>query len=532
MTMRYLLGRIAGFAAVLAVLSVIVFSLTHMVPGDPVKMLVGTRAVTPGVRAAITAKYHLDEPLWSQYLTWLGRALHGDFGDSVRNSAPVTDILAGRVALTGQLTALAFAIAVAVGVPLGVVAARRAGTGTDRLIVGASVVGVSAPGFALGMVLLYVFALMGGLFPIYGEGGGFADRLWHLALPAVALAVGTCAMIVRVTRAAVITELASDYVLFARSRGLSERRTTLMYLKGAALPIVTSAGLILGSLFGSTVLVEEAFSLPGIGQLLADSITYKDIPGVVAVWAALPGFLAPGALDQDLGAAALPAGSPGHLLGTDKLGRDILALTIAGARSAVVGPVVVAAGSMLVGMAAGISAAWFGSWWDALVSRGVEVLLSLPVTLLAIVVAGVVGGSYWVSVAVLTVLFAPSDVRMIRAAALAQMGAPYIESARVLRLPTPRILALHIAPNVAPIAWANLFVNTAFALVSLSGLSYLGFGVSAQAADWGRQLADARTFLSLNPAAALAPGTAIIVVAAAFNIAGDWWTSSSAKGGQ
>lgn len=254
--------------------------------------------------------------------------------------------------------------------------------------------------------------------------------------------------------------------------------------------------------------------------------------GVVAVWAALPGFLAPGALDQDLGAAALPAGSPGHVLGTDKLGRDVLALTIAGARSAVVGPVVVAAGSMLVGMAAGISAAWFGSWWDALASRGVEVLLSLPVTLLAIVVAGVVGGSYWVSVAVLTVLFAPSDVRMIRAAALAQMGAPYIESARVLRLPTPRILALHIAPNVAPIAWANLFVNTAFALVSLSGLSYLGFGVSAQAADWGRQLADARTFLSLNPAAALAPGTAIIVVAAAFNIAGDWWTSSSAKGGQ
>lgn len=283
MTMRYLLGRIAGFAAVLAVLSVIVFSLTHMVPGDPVKMLVGTRAVTPGVRAAITAKYHLDEPLWSQYLTWLGRALHGDFGDSVRNSAPVTDILAGRVALTGQLTALAFAIAVAVGVPLGVVAARRAGTGTDRLIVGASVVGVSAPGFALGMVLLYVFALMGGLFPIYGEGSGFADRLWHLALPAVALAVGTCAMIVRVTRAAVITELASDYVLFARSRGLSERRTTLMYLKGAALPIVTSAGLILGSLFGSTVLVEEAFSLPGIGQLLADSITYKDIPVVQAI---------------------------------------------------------------------------------------------------------------------------------------------------------------------------------------------------------------------------------------------------------
>ena len=178
---------------------------------------------------------------------------------------------------------------------------------------------------------------------------------------------------------------------------------------------------------------------------------------------------------------------------------------------------------MLAGLVFGMSAAWRGGLWDACVSRSCEVLLSLPVTLLAIVVAGVIGGSYWVTVGVLIVLFAPSDVRMIRSATLAQKPQPYIEATRVLGLSGPRILAVHILPNITPIVWANLFVNIAFALVSLSGLSYLGLGVGAQDADWGRQLADGRALLAQNPAASVAAGLAIIVTATAINIAGDWF---------
>ena len=178
---------------------------------------------------------------------------------------------------------------------------------------------------------------------------------------------------------------------------------------------------------------------------------------------------------------------------------------------------------MVAGLFFGMSAAWRGGLWDACVSRSCEVLLSLPVTLLAIVVAGVIGGSYWVTVGVLIVLFAPSDVRMIRSATLAQKPQPYIEATRVLGLSGPRILAVHILPNIMPIVWANLFVNIAFALVSLSGLSYLGLGVGAQDADWGRQLADGRALLAHNPAASVAAGLAIIVTATAINIAGDWF---------
>ena len=243
----------------------------------------------------------------------------------------------------------------------------------------------------------------------------------------------------------------------------------------------------------------------------------------VAICVIVPSVLVPGALDQNLALGVSPAGTPGHLLGTDKVGRDVLALTVAGARSAIVGPIVIAVGSMVAGLIFGMSAAWRGGLWDACVSRSCEVLLSLPVTLLAIVVAGVIGGSYWVTVGVLIVLFAPSDIRMIRAATLAQKPQPYIEATCVLGLSGPRILAVHILPNITPIVWANLFVNIAFALVSLSGLSYLGLGVGAQDADWGRQLADGRALLAQNPAASVAAGLAIIVTATAINIAGDWF---------
>ena len=274
--LRYILRRLAGAAVVLTLLSFLVFSLLYLVPGDPVKILVGTRRLTPEVRQAVTARYGLDEPLVVRYWHWLTRALSGDFGDSVRSATPVTDVLASRVSLTAWLTIGAFILAVAVGIPLGIAAARRRGTWVDRAIVGWSVVGVSAPGFALGLVLLYVFGLMLGWFPVFGEGTGLVDTLWHLTLPSIALATGIGAMLVRITRAAVGAELSQDYVTFARSRGVPSRRITAMYVRGAALPIITSAGL-------STVLVEEAFSLPGLGQLLADSITYKDMPVVQAI---------------------------------------------------------------------------------------------------------------------------------------------------------------------------------------------------------------------------------------------------------
>jgi len=283
--------RIAALAAMLVVLSFLVFALLYLAPGDLVHSLLGARAVTPQAEAAIRAQYHLDDPFWVQYLRWLGAALHGDFGTSVRTGTPVAQMLEGRVGVTVTLAAIAGVLAVGVGVPLGVRAARRRGSFEDRAITSASVVGVSAPGFAVGLVLLYVFAVMLGWFPLYGVGDGGLDRLWHLALPAAALAVGVGALVVKVTRTAVLRELDQDYVTFARSRGLSGARVLRLYLRGAAVPIVTSVGLVLASLVGGSILVETTFALPGLGVLLADSITFKDVPVVQAVTLLLATFI-------------------------------------------------------------------------------------------------------------------------------------------------------------------------------------------------------------------------------------------------
>lgn len=255
----------------------------------------------------------------------------------------------------------------------------------------------------------------------------------------------------------------------------------------------------------------------------------RRVPGTVAVAALLllavavlvivP--VAPHAFDQDVLLGATPAGTPGHPLGTDSLGRDVLALTLAGARSAIVGPVVVALGSMLLGIVLGTLAGYRGGWIDAVVSRYVDLTLAMPALLLAIVVAGVVGGGYWITVLVLVVLFSPSDIRIVRGAVLQHAHRPYIESTRVLGLPAWRVMWRHLLPNVRPLVLTTMFLNIAYALVSMSGLTYLGLGVSPSAADWGLQLSDGRDLLWTNPAASVVPGLAIILVATAVNLVGD-----------
>jgi peptide/nickel transport system permease protein len=243
----------------------------------------------------------------------------------------------------------------------------------------------------------------------------------------------------------------------------------------------------------------------------------------VAVVCALAGpLIAPHALDQNLYLGTVGSGVEGHLFGTDTLGRDVLSLAAAGARSALLGPVVVACGSMLTGLLLGTLAGFRGGWLDAVVGRYADLLLALPAILLAMVVVGMLGGGYWVTVVVLIVLFSPSDVRLIRATVMEQSSRPYIESARVLGIRSGRIMVRHVLPNTVPIVVANVLLNIAFAMVALSSLSYLGLGVAPGSPDWGRQLADNQQIMGDNPLAAVVPGVLIILAATSVNLLGDW----------
>lgn len=242
---------------------------------------------------------------------------------------------------------------------------------------------------------------------------------------------------------------------------------------------------------------------------------------LVAVAAIISPFIQSIATKQSILDSLLPPGSPGHLLGTDELGRDILLFTIAGTGSAVVGPLVIATGSMLLAIIFGTLAGYLRGKPDWIIGRIVDVLLSLPVMLVAIVVAGVFGAGYWVTVFMLVLLFAPSDVRIVRAGVTEQAPRPYVEAAQMLSLSTSRIMYRHIVPNVWPLIMTNFMLNLAIALVTLSSLSFLGIGVAPGTADWGRQIADGRGILGDNPAMLIVPAVLIVLVAMAINVLGD-----------
>jgi len=211
-----------------------------------------------------------------------------------------------------------------------------------------------------------------------------------------------------------------------------------------------------------------------------------------------------------------------HLLGTDDFGRDVLSRLIAGTRTAVLGPLLIALGAMLIGNILGLLAGYRRGRTDSLIMRWVDLMYALPGLLVAIVVAGVLGGGYFLAVALLIVLYSPYDTRIVRGATLEQRPRPYVEAAVALGLPPRQIMARHIYPNLLPVIVANTFLTFAFALVSLSALSFLGLGAAPEQADWGRMLADSRTHLFDNAAWAIASGAAIVLTAASTNLVGDW----------
>jgi peptide/nickel transport system permease protein len=266
----------------------VIFSLLYIAPGDPARQLVGTKKATPELLAQIRESYGLDDPFFVQYKRWIDGALHFDFGNSIRTGQPVTEYVAPHASVTLQLVVMALVLSIVFGLLLGVIAARGRGTKRDNLINTVALVGTSAPSFAVGLLFLYVFALKLGLFPIYGIGdGSFFGLMKHLALPAIVLTFGVSALVVKITRSALLTEASRDYTTFMRARAISPARITFVQLKNVSAPVLTSTGLVLASLVAGTILVESVFSIPGLGNLLASSVTFHDVPVVQFIALAL-----------------------------------------------------------------------------------------------------------------------------------------------------------------------------------------------------------------------------------------------------
>jgi peptide/nickel transport system permease protein len=277
---RLILERLAVAIPLLFLISLGVFALVHVAPGDPVRALLGTKGADPATLAALREKYHLNDPFIVQYGKWLWLVLQGDLGRSINGNRKVWNAIADRASVTLVLSGIGTAIVLVFGILLGMIAAFKRGTRIDRAMVMFGVLGISSPAFVTGIFLLYLFGVVLGWFPTFGAGrDNFGDMLWHMTLPALALALSVMAIVVKITRAAMIEELDRDYVTFARARGLSATRITLAYvLRNALIPVITAAGIVVVGLLASAIYVEVTFALPGLGSLTVDAVQKRDIP--------------------------------------------------------------------------------------------------------------------------------------------------------------------------------------------------------------------------------------------------------------
>ncbi|WP_025995860.1 ABC transporter permease [Pseudomonas viridiflava] len=285
--LMFILRRLLSAIPTLILVSLFVFTLQKLLPGDPVLAMAGEER-DPAVMEYLRDKYRLNDPIPLQYLNWIGNVLTGDFGTSLRTEQPVTTLLASKLPVTLELAVLALLIALLIGIPTGIISAVRKGTAVDY---GANVValsGISIPHFWLGILLIMVFAVKLQWLPASGfvpVGEDLGQNLKTLILPAFVLGAGLSGILMRHTRSAMLEVLRTDYVRTARAKGLLPRTVILKHaLRNALMPIVTLTTLLFGELLGGAVLTEQVFSIPGFGKMIVDAVFNRDyavVQGVV-----------------------------------------------------------------------------------------------------------------------------------------------------------------------------------------------------------------------------------------------------------
>jgi peptide/nickel transport system permease protein len=284
---KFLLQRLATIVPTLFFVSILIFGLQQLLPGDPATALAGEDH-DPNVIAYLRAKFHLDEPLYMRYFYWANGVLHGDLGESVRIQKPVVDLILEKLPVTVQLASMAIVIAIVFGVSAGIVSAVKKDTAWDYAANVFALWGLSTPNFWLGILLIMLFAVKLGWLPASGYVSPFEDLKANLAamiMPAFVLGNAFAAVLMRHTRSAMLQVLSADYVRTARAKGLDERVVVLKHaLRNALVPVITLGALGFGELLGGTVLTETVFSIPGFGKLIVDAVFNRDysvVQGVV-----------------------------------------------------------------------------------------------------------------------------------------------------------------------------------------------------------------------------------------------------------
>jgi len=283
---RYVIKRLFLMIPILFGVSVLTFSLTKLLPGNPVDYILQFQDATPELRAQLEAQYNLDEPIWMQYLLWLQDAVVLDFGRSVISNRSVTAAIVNRLPETVALGLLSWLVAVGIGIPAGIVAATKKGEPADEASRVAALLGIATPNFWLGLLLLLVFAVQLNWFrviPPADQPVVSGPMLKFMILPAITIGTASAALLMRLTRSSMVEELNKDYVRTARAKGLPERTVVLKHVvRNSLISVVTVAALQIAFLIDGAVVIEQVFSWPGIGRLLIQAILQRDFPIIQA----------------------------------------------------------------------------------------------------------------------------------------------------------------------------------------------------------------------------------------------------------
>src|SRR5256885_2212851 len=467
----YVLSCLAQTALVVFLSLSAVFAMVRL-GGDPVLLFMPMDIQAKDVNE-FRQRLGFNDPLPVQYARFVSGALHGDFGESLRYRREARALVLGRLPATLLLAATAVLLTLLVAVPLGVVTAVRRNSLVDHAGTLCTVIGQAVPGFWLGLMLIYVFSVRLHWLPTGGMGS-----LAQLVMPSVVLAAFFSARIARLTRSTMLEALGEDYVLTARAKGLSEPRVVAKHtLRNSAIPIVELAG-------------------PGL-------------------WPVDP-------LASDFAQSLRPPGAPGHPLGTDQLGRDLLARVLYGARVALFIGACTVVVTAVVGGLLGLIAGFVERWPSAALMRLADVQLSFPFILLAMTINAIVGLGLRNIILSLSAAGWVGYARVVRGEGLSVKERDFVQAAAALGVGRARLLFRHVLPNVAPSIIVVASLQFSQFIVAEAAISFLGFGVQPPTPAWGSMLSESRDFLYVAWWLAAFPGAALALTALGVNLVGDW----------
>src|SRR3989338_5274665 len=539
----WLIKRLLMLVPVFLAVSVVIFSILHFIPGDPIDNLLKIGS-SPEARAEMEVRYGLDKPLAVQYSIWLGNVVQGDLGTAIVARRPVADLIAQALPHSLRLGGLALLFSTVVGVLLGVVAALNRDRWPDRAIMGGVLVGSTMPSFWLGLILILVFSVSLGWFPVSGARG------WQsLVLPVLTIGLGGTALVARITRVSMIEAAGRGFVTLLHAKGLSPLRIQLCHLLcparsgdaadqvpvptrlsgGAGLPFDAGDGGDARHAFGRYHAGPDGPAGAGgavmIAPLLALTRPQGGIAGLwlilVIVAALFAAVLTPYAYDiQNLPNAYQPA-SAQHWLGTDEFGRDLLTRLMYGARTSLSVSATAISISVLCGMVLGAAAAWFGGWLDRIVTMTVDLTWSFPEILIALILVAIIGpGTTGVMIAI-AVAYLAQFTRLTRAQIMTLKGETFIEAARSLGAGDAHILFRHLLPNALAPGLGSAMLATGDAIILEATLGFFGLGAQPPVPSWGGMMSAGSALVFKAPWVIIFPGLAVAITVVAINLYGD-----------